>query len=62
MSQFHISNLRNRTKFDGTYFQVWKHNLKLVLKLEKLLKLIVEGKEVLSSTTRATPGNRITHT
>ena len=61
MSQFNISNLRNGTKFKGSYFQVWKHNLKLVLKSEKLYS-VVDGSEILSTTPPATPGGTITHT
>ena len=43
MSQFNTSNFFKITKFDGSYLQVWKHNLKLVLKLEKLLKVVEEN-------------------
>ena len=61
MSQFNISNLRNITKFGGSYFQVWKHNLKLVLKSEKLLK-VVEGNELCPITPPPTPGGTVNHT
>ena len=61
MSQFNISNLRNVTKFNGSYIQVWKHNLKLVLKSEKLFS-VVDGSEILPTTPPATPGGTITHT
>jgi hypothetical protein len=60
MSQFNTSNLRNITKFDGSHFQVWKHNLKLVLKSEKLLNF-VEGTK-LPCTPPPSPGGTIRHT
>lgn len=61
MSQFNVVNLRNITKFDGTYFHVWKHNMKLVLKSEKLIS-IVEGNEVEPVTPPPTPGGTVNHT
>jgi hypothetical protein len=42
MSQFKVFGLCNIARFHGTYFHVWKYNIKLVLKSENLLK-IVEG-------------------
>jgi hypothetical protein len=60
MSQFNVVNLWNITMFDGTYFHVWKHNMKLVLKLEKLLN-IAEGIELKPVTPPPTPCGIITH-
>ena len=61
MSQFNISNFRDVTKFNGTYFQVWKHDLKLILKSEKLFS-VVDGSEILPTTPPPTPGGTITYT
>jgi hypothetical protein len=60
MSQFKVSNLCNITKFDGTYLDVWKYNIKLVLKSEILLR-INEGLEIEYVSSLATPSGIIHH-
>lgn len=60
MSQFNSSNFGNISKFDGSYFQVWKHNLKLILKFDKLLKVVDETK-VLPTTPSLNIGSTICH-
>jgi hypothetical protein len=60
MSYFSTSNLRNATKFDGSYFQVWKHNLKLVLKSDKLFN-VVDGTEVLPTSAAPSLGGTVCH-
>lgn len=61
MSQFDTSNLRDITNFDGSYFQVWIHTLKLVSKSKKWLK-VVEGNELNPITPPPTPGGSVHHT
>jgi hypothetical protein len=60
MFQFKLSNLCNITRFDGTYFHVWKYNIKLVLKSEDLLK-IVEGLKIELVSPPTTIGGTIHH-
>jgi hypothetical protein len=59
-NQFKVSNLHNITKFYGTFFHVWKYNIKLVLKSKKIL-IIVEGLEIELISCLATPGGTIHH-
>lgn len=61
MSQFNTSNLRNIIFFYGSYLQVWKHNLKLELKYEKLLK-VVEGTKLLPTTPPPSLSGIVSHT
>ncbi len=50
----------NITKFDGTFFHVWKYDIKLVLKSKKYIK-IVEGLEIELVYCLATPSGTIHH-
>jgi hypothetical protein len=60
MFQFKVSDLCNITRFDGTYFHVWKYNIKLVLKSENLLK-IDEGVKIELVSPPTTLGGTIHH-
>ena len=60
MSQFSTPNLRNVTKFNVSYCQIWKHHLKLVLKSSKLFNL-VNGIEVLPTMPPPSPSSTIRH-
>jgi hypothetical protein len=61
MSQLKTTDLRSVTKFDGTYFHVWKHQMKLILKVENLFQ-VVNGTLVKPSTPLATAGGQVVHT
>jgi hypothetical protein len=60
MSQFKVSDLCNITRFDGTYFHVWKYSIKLVFKSENLLK-IVKGLKIELVSLPTTLGGTIHH-
>jgi hypothetical protein len=61
MSQIKTTDLQSVTKFDGTYFHVWKHQMKLILKVEKLFQ-VVNGTLVKPNTPPATTGGQVVHT